>query len=338
MRRRHNYRRIVLALSLLLLSFCIGTTGFMWIESYTFTEAIYMTAITFSTVGYGTIRDLSPEGELFVTLYVIFDLGIYAFFISVFTSYIFEGELSDTLRGLRTIRRIKRMHNHVIICGFGRNGSRAAREFDREGLSYVVIDQNAALLQESMGETKKTKYLTGDATDEEILRQAGVVKARAIITAMPDDATNVFVALTARELNPKIKIIARAVRESSEAKLRRAGADHIVMPDAIGGHYMASLVSKPEVVEFINILNGMSEEDVKVSEVKCDEMKHDYHGRTIADLEVKTHSGASILGHKRAGGKFQFNPAAMTELHDGDILILIGTRRDVERFQTFYLA
>lgn len=333
-----RFNRLYLALLLIVVSVMVGVIGFTTIEEFSLNDAFYMTVITISTVGFNEVHTLSESGRLFTSFYIIFNIGIFAFAVSVITTYLFEGEVKDLLNKYVNNIGYKRMKDHVIVCGYGRNGQRASLELDRSKLPFIVIDSNPNVFKDETHMVKDMKYIIGDASNDEILKMAGIERAKAIISAMPKDATNVFVTLTARGLNPKIKIIARASEASSETKLIRAGADNVIMPDAIGGHHMASLVTKPAVIEFVELLNGVgSDTTVMLEEIGFDVFKPEYKGHSIKELDIRRKSGVTIIGLKDRHNKFIFNPSLDTPIAEGYILIALGKEEELEKFRTEFL-
>ncbi len=330
-------RRIVRATALVMASITAGTVGYAVIEDYPITDAFYMSVITISTVGYGEVHTLSPTGKVFTAFFIILNLGLVGHLVSVFSRYLFEGKIKDVFSNYLNIREMKKFKNHVIVCGYGRNGYNACRELIRSGQDFVVIDNDAELVQERLIQDEKITVIKGDATDEEVLLEAGILNAKAIIASIPDDSANVFIALTAKELNPNIKVIARAIRENSEKKLRRAGADNVVMPDAIGGHYMATLVDRPQVVEFLEMLNGVGNVKIELENVAFEDFKEHYRGKTLFELNVRKYSGVTFIGNRKSDGEYVFNPSGDSEVGAGDVLIALGTKDDMIAFRTEYL-
>jgi voltage-gated potassium channel len=324
--KRFNLSRFLLAIFLTILSFGGGILGFMWIEKFTLLEAFYMTMITISTVGFGELHPLSETGRLFVSIYIFFNLLVVAYLVSVLTTYIFDGELRNLFQMLRTDQEIRNVSDHIIVCGFGRNGSKAYHELRGSGAQVVIVEQSEALLKSTV-ETMHGKILSvfGDATTDETLLAAGITRARALITALPKDADNVFVTLTARELNPGIKIIARASLKTSEAKLLRAGADSVVMPDEIGGSHMANLVIRPEVIRFLDMISGLGPSKLRLEELRPDEMRPEWRGRSIRDLDIRSRTGATVIGLKHHTGELLVSPSADLVPQPGDVMLFLGT-------------
>lgn len=332
-----NLSKLIQALFMLALSMAIGMTGFVFFEDYGFVDAFYTTVITISTVGFETLSPLSKGGKIFVSVYIIFNLGIFAYVISIFTTYLFEGELRLLFRNFIQGREVKQLKNHTIICGFGRNGFKACEELTKENREFVIIENNEDALQH-YHKLQTWQNLIGDATEDEVLKSAGISKASSIITTLPNDANNVFITLTAKELNPNINIIARASDENSEKKLLRAGANHVVMPDALGGLHMAQLITKPHVIQFLELLSGVGRKKMLLDEISFYQLKSKYQKKTLAELDIRKNTGVTVLGLKEKGGGFLMNPNATTIVKEDMILIILGSSNDINAFKNQYSA
>lgn len=336
-KKEYGIRGFIIALILLFSSIITGTIGFMVIEKYTFLEALFMSLITLSTVGYTEVRPLSENGMLFTSIYIFFNIGIFAYTISIVSAYIFEGRLQNIYKNILKQMDIKKLNEHIIICGFGRNGSKACEELGKAGIPYVVIESDKAMVERRMHEFKNVLHLDGDATLDETLIEAGIKNAKSIVITLPKDADNVFITLTARQLNPKIQIIARASEESSELKLKRAGADYVVMPDTIGGMHMANLITKPNVIRFLDILSGFGENRLMLEEIKFEDLKTELKGCRISDLNMNRHSEITNIGFKNEHGQFTVNPAPDTIIDKGDTLIVLGKVEHLNKFKEYCL-
>ncbi|MBD2767931.1 potassium channel protein [Hymenobacter sp. BT664] len=345
MLKRVNVNRLILACALTLLSLVVGMAGFMTIEHYKATDAFYMTVITVSTVGFGELHPLSETGRLFVAFFILYNLVVVAYLVSVLSTFIFDGELRKLFKMYRTDQEIKRFSGHIIVCGFGRNGRKAFQELRLNGASVVVVEQDEQLMRDlSAGRTGEDYdgdgvaggqifTVVGDATHDLILQQAGVTRASALITALPKDADNVFVALSARALNPRLKIIARASYKTSESKLLSAGADSVVMPDEIGGSHMANLVVRPEVIRFLDLISGLSVDKLRLEEITFDQLRQDLRGRSIRELDVRSITGATIIGLRQANGALLVSPPVDYVPASGDVLLLLGSEDQIEKFE-----
>ena len=317
-----------------LISIGIGITGFMFLEKdYTFVDALYMTVITIATVGFTEVHPLSDAGRIFTSFYIVVNLGLFALFASVLTTYLFEGELREILNNYNSIRRVKKMKDHVIVCGFGRNGIRACEELKKNNIPFVVVEQDPELMREMP--QNDFVFIEGDATHDEILKTAGVEHAQALITTLPKDADSVFVTLTARQMNPNINIVARANETSAESKLIRAGANRLVRPDLIGGTYMANLITKPGVVEFLDMISGTGK--LKLEEFSYEDMKVNFRGKSIMDLDIRKKSGATIMAFKAGEHRsFTINPHPGTQISEEDVMIILGTEEQIQSFAHYY--
>ena len=223
------------------------------------------------------------------------------------------------------------MENHVVVVGYGRNGDQVVKELITIGSNMVVIDQNHEIIINNLG--KPLRFIEGDATDDEVLIKADVKTARSLITTLPNDADNLFVVLTARALNPALKIISRASSDSSEKKLRMAGVDSVVMPERVGGAHMATLVSKPDVVEFLEHLTLHDTDMAQLTEIMCTELPEDYMNKPISEIGLRSKSGASIIGFKTATGDLIINPTKETKLVPNSKLFVLGTEEQINNMK-----
>jgi voltage-gated potassium channel len=257
----------------------------------------------------------------------MYNLVVVAYLLSVLTQYIFDGELRNLFKMFMTDQEIRGINDHVIVCGFGRNGSKAFHELRASGARVVVVEQNQELMRNAIDGLVGgvVPVVFGDATVDETLRQAGIERARALISALPKDADNVFVTLTARELNPRLKIIARASAKNSESKLLRAGADSVVMPDEIGGSHMANLVTRPEVIRFLEMISGLGPKRLRLEELSFMDLRTELRGRSITELGIRSRTGATVIGLRNGAGEFTVSPSADSRPGPGDVLILLGT-------------
>ncbi len=340
MLKQLNLTRLWLALGLLAFSFTAGVGGFMMLEGFSFLDAFYMTVITASTVGFGEVHPLSDAGRLFTSFYILFNLLVVAYLVSVLTTYIFDGELRHLFRMIRAEQEIKSFRNHVIVCGFGRNGYKAYDELRLSGTRAVVVEQNQALLiatNERLARDQQIPAVFGDATLDNTLRQAGIEHARALITALPKDADNVFVALSARELNPNITIVARASARSSVSKLISAGASSVVLPDEIGGSHMANLVIRPEVIRFLDMISGLDPNKLRLEELPFGELRPSLRGQSIRELDVRSRTGATVIALRRgADNELVVSPAADYRPASGDVLLVLGNEGQIQAIHQQY--
>jgi voltage-gated potassium channel len=263
-------------------------------------------------------------------LLIIFSIGTFAYAISVITRYVIEGEFQLYFKHYRVSRDIQKLHNHIIVCGYGRNGKQACDQLHSQKESYVAIEANPDIIA-MMRDEGHALFIEGDATRDEILIEAGIERAKALISALPDDAANVFVVLTARGINPKLKIISRASDDGSESKLKRAGADNVIMPDKIGGTHMAALVVKPDVLEFIDHITGRI--NIKLEEIGYRSLPDSMKNKSIRELEIRNKTGANIIGFKTAEGEYVINPEPDTVMQPDAKLFVLGTQDQVNKFK-----
>jgi voltage-gated potassium channel len=343
-----NFNRLLLAILLIVVSLGSGMWGFMLIEGYNAPDAFYMTVITISTVGFGELHPLSPAGRLFVAFYILFNLVVVAYLVSALSTFIFDGELRKLFKMYRVDQEIKRFSGHVILCGFGRNGRKAHHDLVMNGARVVVIEQDEQLLK-NLGAGRdgydidgdgqpggRIMSVIGDATSDSVLEQAGVARATALITALPKDADNVFVALSARALNPRLNIIARASYTTSKSKLLSAGANSVVMPDEIGGSHMANLVVRPEVIRFLDLISGLSADKLRLEELSFVQMRRDRQGQSIRTLDIRSRTGATIIGLRQHDGALLVSPSADYVPITGDVLLVLGSEAQIESFEVQY--
>lgn len=329
----NKLQNLYIALLLYAISIAAGMIGYTNLESYSNIDAFYMTVMTLSTVGFGEINVLSDNGKIFTSIFILYNLCILAFVLSVISRYLFEDELKSIFNNYMSDREIKKMEGHVIVCGYGRNGHRACQELKKDGYTFVVIDSDLEHLKNN-GESD-LQYIVGDATDEKNLKAAGIDKAHALITAIPKDALNVFVTLTARELNKNLFIIARATEDSTISKLKTAGADKVVLLNAIGGRYMADLVSKPQVLDFLDVISG-ADGDLSLVKIQIENLKPEYKNKTIAEFQSRTHSDVNILSYKTENNEYIFNPPADLSVGSSGALMILGENQSIQKFKLKY--
>lgn len=310
-----------------------GLVGYMTIERFTFSEALYMTTITITTTGFSEVRPLSEEGRLFTTILLFFSWAAFAFILTRITQYIISGEINKFFKNRKIMSALSKLSGHVVICGFGRNGQQAAHTLRVHGQPFVVIEREEDIMADESGEYPDLIYVIGDSTDDDVLTRAGVQRAKALITTLPEDADNVFIVLSARDLNPKIQVISRASHSSSVLKLKKAGADSVIMPDRIGGTHMATLVSKPDIIEFIDYLSGEEGEAISMESVGYSQLPRDLRDRSLADIMRWKKTGVNCIGIKTTDGKFVINPPEQILITSGMKVIVLGTRQQIEEMK-----
>lgn len=312
--------RVRYALVAIVVVIALGTVGFYFIEGWSFTDSLFMTVTTVTTVGYGEVHPLSQTGRIFSICLMLVGVGTVAYALSTTVQSIVQWELLETVGQRRRFREMSKLHEHFIICGAGRVGSRIIREMQREGCPFVVIEreqQKVVDLIEQGGHV-----IVGDSTLEETLREAGVERARGLAACLPDDADNLYVVLIARDLNEKVHIVARAVEEQAEPRLIRAGANRVVAPTIIGSRRMAEALIKPAVADFMDSITAENL-DLGFDEV---ELQPDcvYVGRKLKYTTIRSDLDVVIIAIRRRNGEMIFNPSGDAILEVGDLLIAIG--------------
>jgi len=318
------------------LSILIGIGGYMIFEGYSILDAFYMSIVTISTVGFREVQPLSDAGKLFTSFYIISNLVFFAFLVSTLAKYLFEGELNKIYNTIMKGREVSKLKGHIIVCGYGRNGRRAAHELKHSKKKFLIIENDDHVLERFPDAAKKYNFFMGDATQDETLIDAGIKRATTIITTLPSDSENVFITLTAREMNPGINIISRASDEKVEKKLMRAGANHVVMHDALGGYHMAHIVTKPFIVEFVEMLSGFGSSEYILDEINYLQIKHEYRDKTLSELDIRKQTGATVFGFKDAKMGLIFNPDPQTKITADDIMILLGKEDSIKEFNRIF--
>lgn len=323
-----SYYRFFIPLLILVSLWIIGTIGYVLIDNYSLFDAFYMTIITVATVGYGEVAPLSHAGKLFTAFLIITSFGTFAYAVSSITKFVIDGEFNEFFKNRKLNIEIEKLSNHVIICGYGRNGRQAAQVLKKHNTRFVVIE-NSAKVTANFTHKFTDLVITGDSTQDEILIKAGILRAKAIITTLPVDADNLFIVLSARNLNKNLTIISRASEDNSDTKLKIAGANNVIMPDKVGGAHMASLVMKPDVMEFIDHITAEGGDNISLEEISFDSIPDELKNKTLKDLEIRNRSGANIIGYKTATGEYIINPSADTRIIAESKLFVLGTQDQI---------
>jgi voltage-gated potassium channel len=325
-------KRLRVGLVVLAVVFLVAAAGF-WLAGWSVLDSVYMVVVTMSTVGYRPVGTMTPLLKVF-DMAVIVVGGITAVYIvGGLLQMMAEGEIHRALGLRRVTREIKRLREHVILCGFGRVGEILAQELHRREKPFVVVENDP----ERLGDAASLSYLAlnHDATEEEALRAAGVDRASTLATTLPRDADNVFITLTARDLNPKITIIARGEFPTTEKKLLQAGADRVVMPAAAGALRMAAMITRPAALELIEVVAGRQIAEVEVDEVTI-AARSPLVGMTVRDSQTRSRHGLLIVAFRRAGGKLEFNPGGDALFEAGASVLVLGRQADIDRFRAEY--
>ncbi|MBC2844849.1 potassium channel family protein [Winogradskyella flava] len=326
--------KIYTAVILLLILLCIGVIGYRGISGLSWIDSVYMTVITITTVGFGEVQPLGVPAKIFTIFLILASVVILGYALSIITEYILSKNNLEDLKQRKMQKEIEAMSGHIIICGFGRNGKQAAKKLQDYGKPYVIVERNKDIIEKLQEE--EIPYVFGNANEDETLYSAGIENASTLISALPSDADNLFVVLSARQINDKMTIISRASQETSYNKLKLAGANNVILPDRIGGDHMASLVVIPDLVEFIDNLGIVGERNINVEEVKVEQLYDVNEVKTIRDLDLRKKTGCTVIGFKDAKGEYLVNPEADTKLVSGSKIIVLGRPEQIERLNSKY--
>ena len=310
----------------------IGVAGFMVIEGFSLLDALYMTVVTVTTVGYEEVHPLSKAGLIFNMFLIISSFATFAYALAKLTQYVVDGEINKFFKTRKIMSAINELKDHVIVCGYGRNGKQAAKILENHKVKFVVIEIDDERIEPGLSKKDQILYINGDATDDEVLLNAGIKRAKALITALPEDADNVYIVLSARSLNNDIQIISRSSNPGSETKLRKAGANNVISPDKIGGTHMATLVSKPDVIEFIDYLSAEGD-SIHLESVGYEILPPALRDKTLQEIMAWRKTGVNCIGIKDAEGKFVINPPDGTLINAGMKVIVLGTRQQIEEMK-----
>ncbi len=328
--------KIYIAMTLMAFILLVGTVGFHFLSNLSWLDALYMTVITITTVGFTEVGPMPVEAKIFTVFLIVSSVFISAYAISVVTEYVVGRNTLQLLKKKKVKNSIKDLNNHVIVCGYGRNGMQVGERLRAYKRPFVVIENNEEIIEKHEHDTL---FIEGDANEDEILRQAGVERAGYLITAIPDDAVNLFVVLTARQLNANLFIISRASQATSQQKLEFAGANKVVMPDKIGGEHMASLIVMPDLITFINNLSTEGENTTHLEEVEIADFKSQIDCSSIRDLDLRRITGCTIIGYMAPDGEYIINPEADLQLEPKGKVIVLGRPEQIQKLnQMFHIG
>jgi voltage-gated potassium channel len=322
MDNRNRYIKLAVALVLLLV---FGTTGYIIIEGWSLIDALYMTVTTVTTVGFSEVHPLSTAGRIFTIVLVLVGVGTAFFILTSIVQATLEGEFG-LFRRRRMENKIKNLNNHFILCGYGHVGESVANTLKDQHADFVVIDQSLNSYTRAIQQDCLT--IMDDATNHEVLKRAGIERAKGFITAFGDDAHNTYVVLTARELNPNLIIIGRASSDDGGKRLKQAGATHIILPEVIGGQQMARLALRPKIVQFIETVLSGKEGDFVVEEVNVTE-DSTLIGKTLKEMEEKF-QGVHVLAIRDKNNKVTINPDLSTKIDEGSSLTMFGNSEQLQ--------
>ncbi len=317
-------RRLVFGFFILLFVLFFGTAGYSLIEGWSLFDSFYMTVITISTVGFKEVKSLSPGGRIFTSFLIFMGVGFMFYILSYLVQYFIEERFEEGFWRRRMRERISKLRDHVIVCGYGRVGREVSNFLEEDETDFVLIERDERNFEEAR--RRGILSILGDATKDEVLKEAGIERARAVVVATGDDTHNLFITLTARYLNPGVFIIARASSEEAEPKLLRAGADKVISPQKLGGRRMARLVTRPLLVDFIDTVLHGKEKELIIEDIKVSS-DSPILGKTKREIEKS--SGIFLIAIKRRDGELIPSPSDDTRLEGDDELIVIGSKEGI---------
>ncbi len=327
------YQKFVLTIILIVLVIFGGTVGYQIIEGWSFIEALYMTIITISTVGFKEVGQLSNAGRIFTIFLILGGIIVITSGISLIFSSIIEGTFGEIIRRQRMEKKLAKIKNHFIICGFGAVGEDVVNEFISENKQFVLIEKYKNVLNKLLKEFPVIIFVIGDATDDEILKNAQIEKAKGILAVLGKTADNLYICLSARSLNPKLRIIARVIESESIDKLKKAGADYVFSPEKIGGIRLAAAALKPAVTSFLDAIIRGEYLDLVLNEVEVQEHSSIVR-KTLKESEISKNIGIIISAIKSANtDKLIFNPSSKTIINPSDILIVFGSSDQIKQLK-----
>lgn len=315
------HKRLLRVIAALAAVFLVGVIGYSSIEGWCLFDSLYMTVITIASVGYGETHPLTFEGRLFTIVLILCGSATLIYGLSILTAFVVEGDLTDIIRRRTMLKKIGGLSGHFIVCGMSATGRYVVDELKKTGRSFVVIDRDPEKIK-ALGEAG-ILTIDGDATNDAVLQSAGINRAAGLLTTLHADADNLFVVVTARGLNPSLRIIAKAINEESERKLRQVGADSVIMPNFIGGLRMASEMIRPSVVNFLDVMLRSQDATVRVEEIPIP-AGSPLAGRSLADSAILDVEGVTVVAIADASGSYRFNPSRERLLAPGDVIVVMG--------------
>ncbi|MDO6743533.1 potassium channel protein [Tenacibaculum soleae] len=318
--------------SVLILS--IGVGGYLILFNYSFIDALYMTVITITTIGFGEVHPFGTGEKIFTIGLILSSLFIFGYAVSSFSEYLISGQFFRQLKIKKVKKSIEKLNGHTIVCGYGRNGKQAIAKLNNYNKDVVVIEKHEEIVKKL--DENGVLNIEGDATLDETLLKAGILNTANLITVLPSDADNLFVVLTASQLNKKCRIISRASKETSYSKLKIAGADNVIMPDKLGGAHMASLVVTPDVIEFVDRLTIEGDTTANLEEIAIDNLPEKYLNRTILDLDLRKKTGCTVIGYRTSEKEYIINPDASVKLTAGANLIVLGRPKQIIKLRELF--
>ena len=325
--------KIYLALTLMLMVLAFGVLGYRLVADYSWVDAFYMTIITVTTVGFSEVRPMGPEGKIFTIILIVTSVFIVGFAITIVTDYLLSRNSVELLKKKKMKNAIANLNQHVIVCGFGRNGMQAAERLKAYKRPFVVIEKEKEVIERYEDDIL---FIEGDANDDDVLLEAGIEKARYLIATLPDDAANLFVVLSARQMKKDLFIISRASLVNSQKKLFLAGANKVIMPDKIGGDHMASLVVMPDLITFMDKLSMEGEHTTNLEEVAIEDFADQIECNSLRDLDLRRKTGCTIIGYISPDGQYTINPEADMELQPKSKVIVLGRPEQIKKLNQMF--
>lgn len=326
-------RKLIIALKVLTAIFLVGVFGYMYLEKYTLLDSFYMTTITLSTVGFGVIRELSDVGKLFTIFLIFSGMTVVVYSFGVLASFLIEGEFKKYLKGVKMKKEISKLEGHFIICGYGNTGAKIIEKFIERKLEFVVIEREFEVineLKERYGDIML--FVHGDATKDEVLAQSGIKKAKTLISVLATDADNLFVTLSAKDLNSKLKVITKVMESGNSYKLRRAGADFTISTLDIAAERIFSTATEPNLVSFVDIVSKKSQLDGLRLEFIMINERSELHNTTLREARIPQKTNLVVIGVEKEDD-FKLNPMSNTLLTSGSKLLVMGKEEQIEKLK-----
>jgi voltage-gated potassium channel len=326
--------KLRIAIALLFLVLFAGVFGFKLSMELSWIDALYMTVITITTVGYREIAEPSQEAKLFTVFFILISVIVVGYAVSAISEYLLSRDNQADLRKKRKIKHLESMENHIIVCGYGRNGKQAVQKLQDYNRDFIIIEKDQQVIDDAL--LDEQNFFRGNANEDDVLISAGIERAATLITALPQDTDNLFIVLSARQLNKDLKIISRASEENSYKKLKLAGADNVILPDTIGGQHMASLIVSPDLIEFWDNLSYGGSEGVNLEQISYEQMFDEIRECNIIDLNLRKETGCTIIGYKSPDGNYTVNPDPKMQLAPGSKIIVVGNTKQIQKLQRVY--
>ncbi|SHK81394.1 voltage-gated potassium channel [Maribacter aquivivus] len=322
-----------MALALMLMVLTFGVLGYRIVADYSWVDAFYMTIITVTTVGFSEVRPMGPEGKIFTIILIVTSVFIVGFAISIVTEYLLSRNSVELLKKKKMKNAIANLNQHVIVCGFGRNGMQAAERLKAYKRPFVVIEKDKEVIERY---EEDVLFIEGDANDDDVLLEAGIERSKYLIATLPDDAANLFVVLSARQMKKNLFIISRASLVNSQKKLILAGANKVIMPDKIGGDHMASLVVMPDLITFMDKLSMEGEHTTNLEEVAIEDFANQIDCNSLRDLDLRRKTGCTIIGYISPDGEYTINPEADMKLQPKSKVIVLGRPEQIKKLNEMF--